>query len=1772
MANKFKFTGNFLGQKTAFLKDGTQATKTTYDDVRLFWGDTPLISVGTGASDGFIEVLEYEKDGRKIQNIAALGTILNIHNRSTGFKLFRGAIAFNDVLDPKKSKLEGEVKRSERVEGGYDPVQDIIGLNYQNITLFGGENNAGGVSYRAIPDIFPGISLPTFGSFLDLTFPGGNPVVSGGRIQLPDLNLGNAFNWYYQKKNKPSFNIPTFEPKERPPGYDPQKPDPKKPLKIGEITGVALEINGVDKYVQVQGKTDVNLFSLATLGVDIAGQRFIRIYDNNVDVAFLASLQFFDMGAVRINLLTVEMDTVKLEGKIAGEVLVRPWNSLKLGGNFGFRYLRNEAGVISGAQISSFGLYADNLNILMSTPESQIYLQRIGANFENVPPLLPGQSFNLNGQIGVSLGPSFEVDFPDWLGGSKKGQGISALRIDGGVTVKIPVGIDIAASLSILGFTIGQNRTFLNIDSAIRGHGVVLQSQTRMALPFDVVVLDGLFNIDARLNFQIRATASTKYPSFIPFVGGKDIGDATAMLKYAAPYHPTAQFRPEYGFVASWITWPRFLAPFFGDRVGTRITFGGRVDVIIGKDIEGFGGLGTVDSFEEFSRLATSETALAAYEQENSNDVLPTQSFEVSQGRKWSAVSIRWLSKNIIENPSSLFELVAPDGTVYTSDDFIGGDKVMLIDELSSDQGISLGIATPQAGIWTVRQVQPVDLGPVQIKMFENSMAPVAEIEEIIPDANGQWVDIVFSVADTDSDSVKVDIYMDTDGKGENGTLLTTIDHDPSTGNGTYRWFLNDVPQGNYHFFVTADDVENVTTVRYFTGGPSVAANTGSFTDGNSPIGGLMLGRGNDLPVVEDLSANWIGDGKFSVTWSDTVKPQYYNVRWSDNPAESPNNPIDPDFDGIQPTSGLVTIYKEEDGRFYHRLIVDGLTEGELYRFQIQSVDGGDRLGATGKTSLAVAGNYSTAIALGESDEWEYVAVLGETYTRQVSKAENETVTPLILPEGASYDPVTNQLIWQPTVDQLGEHWLQFKVENQFGDVYLETQRVQVLEYSLEQLQVINLPEDFDIFEYQKNNPINLNSLIVASGNGDSLGDDNLVINANPKLITMERGNNTFVVGSYTKVLGGAGNDLLQASPDNSFGGVHLNGGEGNDIIIGGEGDDTLLGSLGDDIIWWSLGDDFIDGGGGTDTLAGIQLLNLAESETINIKGIEIFQLADAGEVVLDQAAILAIAPDGNILRIEGDNGTIYLNDDWQQQGHRKDEDGNFILYTAGDATLAIEDSHDIIFLTGEVGTSLGQFNLDEFGDTLKNVSTFTLSTLPGWEYSTASEGFKLSLAVEPGDSSTIAIDLLPEHQGINTFLRQDPVTGIWTEFLFDGKVGAELIDSNNDGKFDRVLLHLEDGAPSDLDGLADGKVELSGLLATTTPGLATPVSGSGFLNGFGQPIPLTVRAVSLPTNGNFEFGFIKTDYDDFRGLVGAYDPTDEGWSAFIPLETQAGVFRNGERSSFSPVLEAAPADGLALNRTLAQQVLTSGNSLASTEHKAIGTFSQVTIEDAYSLTPYILDLNSNEMFSVEDENLSVTQDGRGFTQISADTPNGKYAVEVFTLPLVVPGLQGEAIATDIQIHRAGEYQNTLGLYKLANANGDIDINNDGIIDFSPGQAGYAEAAVRMTQSRDPLTGGITFSAPDNFSQKTATTQLKAGGNYGLFLISNGTTEQFLQQNPGNQPGNVNAFFMYDQANPDNESHFMRLGQSLYGVEDLFGGGDRDFNDLLISLDFAGNI
>ena len=58
-----------------------------------------------------------------------------------------------------------------------------------------------------------------------------------------------------------------------------------------------------------------------------------------------------------------------------------------------------------------------------------------------------------------------------------------------------------------------------------------------------------------------------------------------------------------------------------------------------------------------------------------------------------------------------------------------------------------------------------------------------------------------------------------------------------------------------------------------------------------------------------------------------------------------------------------------------------------------------------------------------------------------------------------------------------------------------------------------------------------------------------------------------------------------------------------------------------------------------------------------------------------------------------------------------------------------------------------------------------------------------------------------------------------------------------------------------------------------------------------------------------------------------------------------------------------------------------------------------------------------------------------------------------------------------------------------------------------------------------------------------------------------------LKRNPQNQAnGDIHAYFNYIGANTDNFDHFKLLGANKFGVEDLYGGGDKDFNDIVFQL------
>ena len=69
-------------------------------------------------------------------------------------------------------------------------------------------------------------------------------------------------------------------------------------------------------------------------------------------------------------------------------------------------------------------------------------------------------------------------------------------------------------------------------------------------------------------------------------------------------------------------------------------------------------------------------------------------------------------------------------------------------------------------------------------------------------------------------------------------------------------------------------------------------------------------------------------------------------------------------------------------------------------------------------------------------------------------------------------------------------------------------------------------------------------------------------------------------------------------------------------------------------------------------------------------------------------------------------------------------------------------------------------------------------------------------------------------------------------------------------------------------------------------------------------------------------------------------------------------------------------------------------------------------------------------------------------------------------------------------------------------------------------------------------------------------------------VVAQGSLTDFIDKNQTNGGGAnaIHAYFNYLGANPDNISHFRLLSNNSFGFEDQYGGGDRDFNDLVATL------
>lgn len=151
----------------------------------------------------------------------------------------------------------------------------------------------------------------------------------------------------------------------------------------------------------------------------------------------------------------------------------------------------------------------------------------------------------------------------------------------------------------------------------------------------------------------------------------------------------------------------------------------------------------------------------------------------------------------------------------------------------------------------------------------------------------------------------------------------------------------------------------------------------------------------------------------------------------------------------------------------------------------------------------------------------------------------------------------------------------------------------------------------------------------------------------------------------------------------------------------------------------------------------------------------------------------------------------------------------------------------------------------------------------------------------------------------------------------------------------------------------------------------------------------------------------------------------------------------------------------------------------------------------------------------------------------------------------------GKALKVDITTKGDAAYSNNIGFYQVTDAlTGAIQLT-DGTI-LKPGDANYAAEAIRSAVIQaGKIDSKLGLDVP-------------GGGIYAPVVVAQGSLADFVTKNPtnGGDGSAIHAYFNYLGANPDKLDHFRLTGANTFAVEDQFGGGDKDFNDLIVNTSF----
>ncbi|MBD2730850.1 DUF4347 domain-containing protein [Nostoc sp. FACHB-892] len=696
----------------------------------------------------------------------------------------------------------------------------------------------------------------------------------------------------------------------------------------------------------------------------------------------------------------------------------------------------------------------------------------------------------------------------------------------------------------------------------------------------------------------------------------------------------------------------------------------------------------------------------------------------------------------------------------------------------------------------------------------------------------------------------------------------------------------------------------------------------------------------------------------------------------------------------------------------------------------------------------------------------------------------------------------------------------------------------------------------------------------IITGNGDDwigAGNGNNTIRAGDgmNVIATNAGEDKIYTGSGKDIINsGAGNDVIRTNAGDD----DINGGDGNDSIFTGDGNDIITPGGGNNRVFTGLGKDTItlEVGKGVTKIyqfeAGVDQIQVSEELQDQLTFTQGTEKEANKTFVKVGEELIGIIYEPNKIKVEIDpQDQQLLSDDSQTPALVIDELTTQYFEDEIAEPIFNFDEKDLKKRALKDLTATDIINFKVIPNPVQTNEDLQQKIQGGIKQKPVKVMFKL-----PDGLEDIAVNTILQRRAdgsLYDFRRLfNPQRGLLDDELLTGGI---LQDRNLDGKPDWAVVYLQDGEWGDEDGLSNGEIAASLVAANWDLGTSRMEvrSGQDGLNFYGNRSFVQFSLNQFSGVEASEIGMARVRFGDSGQIievngkaVGSVEETKQeiinfGEVIFSTLtnksrnpdfgtQTHTIGFEEGEQVVFFEI-QGGTKDELFANGFNSKTVQFSLSSLNNGAAIFTGS-SDERGQTAKISFASLSEINAKILTKEEVQPL--------LGQLAITQSQGKL------IDLKSSGAFDEQqVMLQFSLHREAANNNSAYLYRVDNPNGAIKDSLTGMV-LDPTANLNNEQRQRYLQLAigDRLLKDVQFQT-GNFVTTQVTASLQGGEYYAPFLVSNGTLSSI-----GNDFDRI--LMPYIGINSDHIDHIRTLGNNVFGFEDIVSGGDRDYNDMILSI------